>query len=123
MSKKVADPKKPPSTVKRSNTTLSRSTYQRAQSPTPDFKPARQQNMRFFGDTDLESMSKSATTPRKRVPLHAPNNSHSLQNLRSNRNPVRNVDADRNPQNVRSATSMQSLNRVSVFLNEFFSFH
>lgn len=94
---------------------MSHSTYQRAQSPTPDFKPARQQNMRFFGDTDLESMSKSATTPRKRVPLHAPNNTHSLQNLRSNRNPVRNVDAN-GPQNVRGATSMQSLNRVSVFV-------
>lgn len=113
--KKASDPKKPPSTVKRSNTTLSRPTYQRAQSPTPDFKPPRQQNMRFFGDTDLESMSKSATTPRKRAPLinnHAGNNSQSLQNLRPNRNPTRNVES-KGAQNVRVATSMQSLNKAS----------
>lgn len=107
------DTKKPAPTVKRSNTTLSRSTYQRAQSPTPDFKPAHQANMRFFGDTDLESMSKSATTPRKRAPLHAGNNSQSLQNLRPNRNPPR-TSHQNGAQNIRSAASMQSLNRVSL---------
>lgn len=97
-------------TVKRSNTTLSRPTYQRTQSPSPDFKPLSQQNLRFFGDTDLESMSKAATTNRKRAPL-APSNSQSLQNLRANRNATR-VDSD-SSQNIRSATSMQNLQRVS----------
>lgn len=118
--KKTPDPKKPPSSIKRSNTTLSRPTYQRAQSPTPDFKPPHQQNMRFFGDTDLESLSKSATTPRKRTPLHA-NNSQSLQNLRGNRNPPRRVDSD-SSQNVRSAASMQSLNKVSFLRPNFLLF-
>lgn len=118
MFEKASDPKKPTSTVKRSNTTLSRPTYQRAQSPTPDFRPPRQQNMRFFGDTDLESMSKSATTPRKRAPLHAGNNSQSLQNLRPNRNPTRNVES-KGAQNVRVATSMQSLNKASFISSNF----
>lgn len=102
--------------VKRSNTTLSRPTYQRTQSPSPDFKPLSQRNLRFFGDTDLESMSKSSTANRKRTPLN-PNSSQSLQNLRTHRNVTR-ADSDQS-QKIRSATSMQNLNRVNRFdLNE-----
>lgn len=96
-------------TVKRSNTAISRPTYQRAQSPSPDFKPLSQQNLRFFGDTDLESLSKGTTSNRKRTPLN-PNNSQSLQNLRANRNVTR-VGSD-SSQNIRGATSMQNLHRV-----------
>lgn len=110
-----SDVKKPPS-VRRSNTTLSRATYQRAQSPSPDFKPAKQQNLRFFGDTDMESLSKATTTNRKRAPLAA-HNSQSMQNLRPSRNPTRSSQNADNTQHVREATSMQSLHRVSAHLN------
>lgn len=111
--------KKPAVTIKRSNTTLSRPTYQRAQSPSPDFKPLSQPNLRFFGDTDLESFSKAATTKRTRAPLNT-SNSQSLQNLRSNSRSVTTTtttttttryDPD-SAQNVRGATSMQNLHRV-----------
>lgn len=107
---KINDQKNAPQIVKRSNTTLSRPTYQRAQSPSPDFKPQRNQPLRFFGDTDMESLSKASTNPRKRAPLH-PNNSQSMQNLRG-RTPTRNVDADRSHKTVRETISMQNLNRV-----------
>ncbi|XP_031630005.1 general transcriptional corepressor trfA isoform X2 [Contarinia nasturtii] len=109
---KAPEPKKPLSSIKRSNTTLSRPTYQRAQSPSPDFKPTKNPpNLRFFGDTDMESLSKAATTNRKREPLNT-SNSQSLQNLRSNRNTnLRSgVDSD-GSQKVRGASSMQSLHR------------
>lgn len=100
--------KKPPVTIKRSNTTLSRPTYQRAQSPSPDFKPLSRENLRFFGDTDMESLSKAATaTNRKRTPLNT-SNSQSLQNLRTNRNGTARTETD-TAQNVRGATSMQNL--------------
>lgn len=94
---------------------MSRPTYQRTQSPSPDFKPAKsQQNLRFFGDTDLESLSKATTTNRKRVPLNT-SNSQSLQNLRSNRNQTRfEVDSS---QNVREAASMQNLHKVTQILS------
>lgn len=105
-------------TIKRSNTTLSRPTYQRAQSPSPDFKPLSQPNLRFFGDTDMESLSKAATSKRTRAPLNA-GNSQSLQNLRSNSRSVTTtttttttrIDPD-SSENVRGATSMQNLHRV-----------
>ncbi|XP_055314709.1 uncharacterized protein LOC129575331 isoform X2 [Sitodiplosis mosellana] len=111
--KKSADPKK--TSVKRSNTTLSRPTYQRAQSPSPDFKPAKSpknpQHLRFFGDTDLESLSKGTTTTRKRTPINA-GNSQSMQNLRSNRSTnTRTLESDSSQQKVRGASSMQSLPR------------
>lgn len=113
----MSEPKKPPSSIKRSNTTLSRPTYQRAQSPSPDFKPTKNPpNLRFFGDTDLESLSKAATTTRKREPLNT-NNSQSLQNLRSNRSTNSRVDSD-GSQKVRGASSMQSLHRViQIYIN------
>lgn len=95
--------------MKRSNTTISRPSYQRTQSPSPDFKPSNQQHLRFFGDTDQESISKAATTSRKRTPLSA-NNSQSMQNLRG-RTPTRNLTPD-NSQSVRGATSMQNLHKV-----------
>lgn len=109
----MPDPKKPPPNIKRSNTTLSRPTYQRAQSPSPDFKPSKNPpNLRFFGDTDLESLSKGTTTTRKRTPLN-PSNSQSMQNLRSNRSTnTRVIDSD-SAQKVRNASSAQSLHRVS----------
>lgn len=108
---KVNDTKNAPQMVKRSNTTLSRPTYQRAQSPSPDFKPQRNQQLRFFGDTDLESLSKASTNQRKRAPLQ-PSNSQSMQNLRG-RTPTRSVDAD-NSHKVRETISMQNLNRVRI---------
>lgn len=112
--KKTADPKKP--SIKRSNTTLSRPTYQRTQSPSPDFKPAKStknpQHLRFFGDTDMESLSKANTTTRKRAPLNA-SNSQSMQNLPSERSTnTRNIESDNSQQKVRGASSMHSLPRV-----------
>lgn len=91
---------------------MSRPTYQRAQSPSPD--PPRQtvqQNLRFFGDTDLESLSKASTKIGRKRPTLNPNSSHSMQNLRSNRTQTRTVDSD-NSRHVREAASMQNLNSV-----------
>lgn len=106
------------STVKRSNTTANRPTYQRAQSPSPDPKPRPapvQQNLRFFGDTDLESLSKASTNiGRKRTAL-IPNSAHSMQNLRSNRQSQPRTVTDSNTHSrhhVRTAASMQNLNSV-----------
>lgn len=81
---------KPSAMVRRSNTTIDRSMstpQQRNQSPSPIARrPAA--NLRFFGDTDLESVnasiSKAATTnSRSRKPLHA-NHSQSAHNLTHN---------------------------------------
>lgn len=108
------------STVKRSNTTANRPTYQRAQSPSPDPKPRPapvQQNLRFFGDTDLESLSKASTNiGRKRTAL-IPNSAHSMQNLRSNRPSQSRTVTDLNTHSrhhVRTAASMQNLNSVII---------
>lgn len=109
---KQASDEKKPATVKRSNTTLSRPTYQRAQSPSPDPKPPVQHNLRFFGDTDLESLSKASSKAGRKRTVLIPNNSHSLQNLRSNRTQMRTVESD-GSRNVRNAASMQNLNSVS----------
>lgn len=83
---------------------MSRPTYQRAQSPSPDMPPSRKPNIRYFGDTDQESIhpniSKGATL----------NNSHSKR-VPSNANSSR---------NVRNAASMQQLNKVSFFEILFF---
>lgn len=85
-SKSVDAKQKPSVTVRRSNTTINRSMstpQQRPQSPSPiSGRPAA--NLRFFGDTDLESISKAATTDtRSRKPLHT-NHSQSAQNLSHN---------------------------------------
>lgn len=120
---KINDTKNAPPMVKRSNTTLSRPTYQRAQSPSPDFKPAKQQRnqqLRFFGDTDMESLSKASTNHRKRAPLN-PSNSQSLQNLRG-RTPTRNVDVSDSSHKVRETISMQNLNRVRIIGRTVFFF-
>lgn len=86
---------KPPAMVRRSNTTINRSMstpQQRNQSPSPiSRRPTA--NLRFFGDTDLESVnasiSKAATTDsRSRKPLNA-NHSQSAQNLTHNGLPTK----------------------------------
>lgn len=88
--KSVDTKPKPSAPVRRSNTTINRSMstpQQRSQSPSPiSRRPAA--NLRFFGDTDLESVnasiSKAATThSRSRIPLNA-NHSQSAYNLTQN---------------------------------------
>lgn len=71
-----------------------------------------QPNLRFFGDTDLESLSKERTTKEyKRTPLNQ-NSSRSMQNLRTTQNQPGSLDSSAS-KNVRSATSMQNLNKAS----------
>lgn len=70
-----------------------------------------QPNLRFFGDTDLESLSKTRTTKEsKRTPLNQ-NGSRSMQNLRTTQHQPESLDSSAS-KHVRSATSMQSLNKA-----------
>lgn len=89
---------KPSAMVRRSNTTIDRSLstpQQRTQSPSPvSRRPAT--NLRFFGDTDVESISKAATTnSRIRKPLHA-DHSQSAQNLTHNGSPIKSAHINGN---------------------------
>lgn len=89
---------KPSALVRRSNTTINRSLsspQQRTQSPSPvSRRPTA--NLRFFGDTDVESISKAATTnSRVRKPMHA-NHSQSAQNLTHNGSPIKSAQINGN---------------------------
>lgn len=112
---KIPENKKTSSiTVKRSNTTsVTRPTITR-QSPSPVLRhPPPQANLRFFGDTDLESVnasiSKATTNSRLRKPLNQ-NISQSAHNLNQSGVPKKTFSGSQ--PNVHTS-STQQINKVS----------
>lgn len=87
--KKSSDPKPKAATmVRRSNTTVNRSMstpQQHNRSPSPVYRQQTAANLRFFGDTDMESISKGTfKVNRPRKPLSG-THSQSAHNLTQNR--------------------------------------
>lgn len=84
--------------------------------PSPKLSPKRntkrppppvQQNLRFFGDTDLESISKGATNARQRKPIHS-KHSHSAHNLTHDEDVPR-PTSHSTPAKMKNSTSMQQI--------------
>lgn len=67
-----------------------------------------QRNLRFFGDTDLESLSKVSTIARQRKPIHS-NHSRSAHSLTQSGDQAR-PPLDK-PSKMKSSTSMQQINK------------